>query len=38
VSGTGSWAGLRGSGSMVAVFEKADPDRGREVFTGTIGE
>jgi len=38
VSGTGSWAGLRGGGSMVAVFEKEDPDRGREVFTGTIGE
>jgi hypothetical protein len=38
VSGTGSWAGLRGGGSMVAVFEKDDPDRGREVFTGTIGE
>jgi hypothetical protein len=38
VSGTGSWEGLRGGGSMVAVFEKDDPDRGREVFTGTIGE
>ncbi len=38
VSGTGSWAALRGGGSMVAVFEKDDPDRGREVFTGTIGE
>jgi hypothetical protein len=38
VSGTGSWAGLRGGGSMVAVFEKDDPDRGREVFTGTLGE
>ena len=38
VSGTGSWAGLRGGGSMVAVFEKDDPDRGRETFTGTIGK
>jgi hypothetical protein len=38
VSGTGSWAGLHGGGSMVAVFEKDDPDRGREIFTGTIGE
>jgi len=38
VSGTGNLAGLRGGGSMVAVFDDDHPDRGREVFTGTVGE
>jgi hypothetical protein len=38
VSGTGSLSGLSGGGSMVAVFDKDDPDRGREVFTGLLGE
>ena len=38
VGGTGSMAGLRGGGSMVAIFEKGDPDTGRETFTGTVGE
>lgn len=38
VSGTGNLADLRGGGSMVAVFERTDPDSGREVFTGTVGE
>ena len=38
VSGTGNLADLRGGGSMVAVFDEDDPDRGREVFTGTVGE
>ena len=38
VSGTGSFKGLRGGGSMVARFESKDPDRGRETFTGTVGE
>src|SRR4051812_7489280 len=35
VSGTGTFKGLRGGGSMVAKFESDDPDRGRETFTGT---
>lgn len=38
VGGTGAMAGLRGGGSMVAIFEKDDPDTGREIFTGTVGE
>jgi hypothetical protein len=38
VSGTGSFKGLRGGGSMVAKFEKDDPDAGRETFTGTVGK
>jgi hypothetical protein len=37
MGGTGSLAGLRGGGSMVAVFEQDDPDRGREIFTGKLG-
>jgi hypothetical protein len=37
VSGTGSFERLRGGGSMVASFDKDDPDTGREVFTGTVG-
>jgi hypothetical protein len=36
VSGTGSFKGLRGGGSMVAKFGDADPDRGREFFAGTV--
>lgn len=36
VSGTGSYATLRGGGSMVAAFQSDDPDSGREVFTGTV--
>lgn len=36
VSGTGSFKGLRGGGSMVAKFENDDPDTGREIFTGTV--
>ena len=38
VSGTGSFEGLRGGGSMVATFESDDPDTGREIFTGTLGK
>jgi hypothetical protein len=38
VSGTGRFEGLRGGGSMVAVFESDDPDSGREIFTGTLGK
>jgi hypothetical protein len=38
ISGTGNLAGLSGGGSMVAIFEKDDPDRGREIFTGLVGE
>jgi hypothetical protein len=36
VSGTGSFNGLRGGGSMVAKFE--DPDTGGEIFTGMVGK
>lgn len=38
VSGTGSYEGLRGGGSMVARFGSKDPDEGRETFTGTVSE
>ena len=38
VSGTGKFEGLRGGGSMVARFERDDPDAGRETFTGTVGK
>jgi hypothetical protein len=38
VSGTGTFAELRGGGSMVAIFVEDDPDRGRELFTGTVGK
>ena len=38
VSGTGSFERLRGGGSMVAKFESDNPDAGREIFTGTVGE
>lgn len=38
VTGTGSLAGLRGGGSMVAIFDEDHPDSGREVFTGTVGK
>jgi len=38
VSGTGSFKGLRGGGSMVAKFESGKPDSGREIFTGTVGK
>jgi hypothetical protein len=38
VSGTGSFQGLRGGGSMVAKFESDDPDTGREIFTGTVAK
>jgi hypothetical protein len=37
VSGTGSFDGVRGGGSMVAKFESDSPDTGHEVFTGTVG-
>jgi hypothetical protein len=37
VSGTGSFKGLRGGGSMVAKFEREVPDKGQETFTGTVG-
>ncbi len=36
MSGTGSYEGLRGGGSMVARFGSNDPDEGRETFTGTV--
>jgi hypothetical protein len=38
VSGTGSFEGLRGGGSMVAKFESENPNTGREIFTGTVGK
>ena len=38
VSGTGSFEGLRGGGSMVAKFDSGNPDVGREIFTGTVGK
>ena len=38
VSGTGIYKGLKGGGSMVARFEGADPNQGREVFTGTVSK
>jgi hypothetical protein len=34
VSGTGTFSGMHGGGSMVAKFE--DPETGREIFTGTV--
>jgi hypothetical protein len=36
VSGTGSYEGVGGSGSMVAAFDRNDSDSDREIFTGTI--
>ena len=36
VSGTGRFKGRHGGGSMVAAFEKGNPDAGREIFTGTV--
>ena len=38
VSGTGTFKGLRGGGSMVAKFESDNPDSGGETFTGTIAK
>jgi hypothetical protein len=38
VRGTGSFAGLRGGGSMVARFESDASENGRETFTGTVGK
>ena len=38
VSGTGSFKGLRGGGSMVTKFESGNPNSGREIFTGTVGK
>ncbi len=38
VSGTGSFAGLRGGGSMVARSESDASENLRETFTGTIGK
>jgi len=38
VSATGSFEGVRGGGSMVARFERDDPDAGGEIFTGTVGK
>jgi hypothetical protein len=38
MSGSGSFKGLRGGGSMVAKFESDNPDIGREIFTGTVGK
>jgi hypothetical protein len=38
VSGSGSFEGLRGGGSMAVRFESKDPDRGPATFTGTIGK
>jgi hypothetical protein len=37
VTATGEFRGLRGGGSMVAEFDRDDPDIGRETFTGTVG-
>jgi hypothetical protein len=38
VGGTGSFKGLNGGGSMVAVFRDKDPDVGREIFTGLVSK
>jgi hypothetical protein len=38
VDGTGDFEGLRGGGSMVARFERDDPDVGGETFTGMLGK
>jgi hypothetical protein len=38
IGATGSFKGMRGGGSMVAVFTSDDPDTGREIFTGTLGK
>jgi hypothetical protein len=38
VSGTGSFKGLRGGGSMVAKFANDNPDTGREIFAGTVSK
>jgi hypothetical protein len=38
VSGTGDYEGLTGGGFMVASFVGDNPDVGREVFTGDVGE
>ena len=37
-SGTGTFKGLHGGGSMVAKFQSENPDRGQEIFTGTVGK
>ncbi len=37
VTGTGSFEGLRGGGSMVARFDDDDPDTGQVTFAGTVG-
>ena len=34
VGGTGSFEGVRGGGTMVAMFGSENPDQGRETFTG----
>ena len=36
--GSGTFTGLRGGGYMVAVFDDKNSDRGREYFTGSLGE
>jgi hypothetical protein len=38
VSGTGSFAGLHGGGSMVVTGESGASETGRETFTGTVGK
>jgi hypothetical protein len=38
VSGTGSFEGLRGGGSMVAKFESDNSDTGREIFIGMVSK
>lgn len=37
VSGTGSFADMRGGGTMVSRFGEDDPDSGLVTFTGTVG-
>ncbi len=37
VSGTGSFEGLRGGGSMIGKFDEKNPDVGRVIFVGTVG-
>jgi hypothetical protein len=36
LSGTGTYKGLRGAGSMEVTFEPGSSSKGRETFTGTV--
>ena len=36
LDGTGDFEGMSGQGEMSAKFDKAEPENGRETFTGTV--